>query len=130
MINEPTPPSPLSPSLMFLLEFYSLLSTLSMYRREQRLRYHHPTVERVGERVDPLEGESAPRYWTVSSSARLSTVKGEGRVKKEREKERLMEILRFLFFFFFFAYHFFFRRTTVSREVALRRIEFERVLIR
>lgn len=130
MINEPTPPSPLSPSLMFLLEFYSLLSTLSMYRREQRLRYHHPTVERVGERVDPLEGESAPRYWTVSSSARLSTVKGEGRVKKEREKERLMEILRFLFFFFFFCLPLFFRRTTVSREVALRRIEFERVLIR
>ena len=84
--TDATLPS-LSLSLMFFLEFYSLLSTLSMYRREQRLRYHHPTVERVGERVDPLEGESAPRYWTVSSSARLSTVKGEGRVKKEREKE-------------------------------------------
>lgn len=85
----------------------------------------------MGERVDPLEGESAPRYWTVSSSARLSTVKGEGRVKKEREKERLMEILRFLFFFFFFAYHFFFvGRRCRGRTVALRRIEFERVLIR
>ena len=61
--TDATLPS-LSLSLMFFLEFYSLLSTLSMYRREQRLRYHHPTVERVGERVDPLEGESAPRYWT------------------------------------------------------------------
>ena len=87
----------------------------------------------MGERVDPLEGESAPRYWTVSSSARLSTVKGEGRVKKEREKEKAANgnlAIPFFFFFFFFAYHFFFRRTTVSREVALRRIEFERVLIR
>lgn len=57
----------------------------------------------MGERVDPLEGESAPRYWTVSSSARLSTVKGEGRVKKEREKEKAANgNLAIPFFFFFF----------------------------
>lgn len=60
---------------MFLLEFYSLLSTLSIPEgAETSLPPPPPPRDEGGEggRVDPLEGESAPRYWTVSSSSALA----------------------------------------------------------
>lgn len=59
---------------MFLLEFYSLLSTLSIPEgAETSLPPPSPRDEGgEGGRVDPLEGESAPRYWTVSSSSALA----------------------------------------------------------
>lgn len=58
---------------MFLLEFYSLLSTLSIPEGAETSLPPPLCVEGgKGGRVDPLEGESAPRYWTVSSSSALA----------------------------------------------------------